>query len=105
MSHYLITKLRLASNGRITDVAIHKLAPDPSGVVGWGVGPEQLMPSTRVADCIAHGDIVYVGSQDTGSGAYRIGDEVRPARNREDLESCNIDGARTKSLRALPRLP
>jgi len=102
MSHYLLTKLRLAEDGQITDVAIRKLAPDPQGLSAVGVGPEHQMTSSILAGWISAGDSVYVGACNDNSGAFVIGDEVR-ASGRQ-LESCNVDGARTKALLGLPRL-
>lgn len=103
MSHYLLTKLRLAENGHITDVAVRKLSPDPEGLSAIGVGPEHQLTSAILAGWIASGDSVYVGARDEGSGAFGIGDEVRATG--QELESCNVDGARTKALFNLPRLP
>jgi hypothetical protein len=104
MSHYLLTKLRLTTNGEITDVAVRKLTPDPQGLSAIGVGPEQQTTSAILAGWIEAGDSVYVGGRHDGSGAFEIGDEVRTSGPRHELESCNIDGARTKALLSLPRL-
>jgi len=103
MSHYLLTKLRVADSGRITAVAIRQLTPQAQGLATIGVGPEQVLDATMLQGWIAAGDSVYVGRQDQASGAFEIGDEVRPA-SRAVLESCNIDGARTKALSRLPHL-
>ncbi len=105
MSHYLLTKLRLTTNGRITDVAVRKLAPDPQGLSAIGVGPEHQTTSAILAGWIAKGDSVYIGSRNDRSGAFEIGDEVRTSGREHGLESCNVDGARTKALLGLPRLP
>ena len=104
MSHYLLTKLRMGDNGRITDVAVRQLTPQPQGLSAVGVGPEKVLESQILVGWIAAGDSVYVGRQDESSGAFEIGDEVRPGR-RTVLESCNVDGARTKALSKLPQLP
>lgn len=106
MSHYLLTKLRVGDSGRITDVAVRQLTPQPrsEGLATLGVGPEKVLESQILVGWIAAGDSVYVGQQDESSGAFAIGDEVRPSR-REGLESCNIDGARTRALDRLPHLP
>lgn len=102
MSHYLLTKLRVA-DGRITDVAVRQLTPETQGLSTIGVGPEQVLDSSMLAGWISAGDSVYVGKLDERSGAFGIGDEVRPAA-RVVLESCNVDGARTKALSRLPHL-
>lgn len=106
MSHYLLTKLRVADGGRITDVAVRQLTPQPEpvGLSALGVGPERVLQSQILAGWISTGDNVYIGRQDEASGAFMIGDEVRPGRDAV-LESCNIDGARTKALEKLPQLP
>lgn len=104
MSHYLLTKLRVGDSGRITDVAIRQLTPQPEGLSTLGVGPEKVLDSQILIGWIEAGDSVYVGRQDESSGAFGIGDEVRPGR-RAVLESCNVDGARTRALSRLPHLP
>ena len=104
MSRYLLTKLRLAEDGKITEVAVRKLTPDPQGLSAIGVGPEHQTTSAVLAGWIAEGDSVYIGSRNDRSGAFEIGDEVRTAGRRHELESCNVDGARTKALLSLPRL-
>lgn len=125
MSHYLLTKLRYGAAGRITDVAVRQLTPHgrpegpaelgrpeglaslgrPEGLTALSVGPEKVLEPQLLAGWIAAGDNVYVGRQDELSGAFVIGDEVRPAGPEHILESCNIDGARTRALGHLPRLP
>ncbi|MEK8033142.1 hypothetical protein AACH06_20145 [Ideonella sp. DXS29W] len=116
MSHYLLTRLRYGAAGRITDVAVRQLTPHgrpeglaalgrPDGLAPIGVGPEKVLEPQLLAGWIAAGDNVYVGRQDESSGAFVIGDEVRPAGPERILESCNIDGARTRALSHLPRLP
>lgn len=106
MSHYLLTKLRVGNSGRITDVAVRQLTPQPrsEGLSTLGVGPEKVLDSQSLVGWITAGDSVYVGRQDESSGAFAIGDEVRPGR-RAVLESCNVDGARTRALSRLPHLP
>jgi hypothetical protein len=104
MSHYLLTKLRLAKDGSITEVAVRKLGPDPQGLSALGIGPEQQTTSAVLAGWIEAGDSVYIGERNDSSGAFEIGDEVRTSRRRDGLESCNVDGARTKALLSLPRL-
>ena len=107
MSHYLLTKLRYGDGGKITDVAVRQLTPHarPAGLAALGVGPEKVLESQLLAGWITAGDSVYVGRQDESSGAFVIGDEVRPAGPEQILESCNVDGARTRALSHLPRLP
>lgn len=105
MSHYLLTKLRVGDSGRITDVAIRQLTPQPrsEGLSTLGVGPEKVLDSQMLIGWIAAGDSVYIGRQDESSGAFAIGDEVRAGRSAV-LESCNVDGARTQALKKLPHL-
>jgi hypothetical protein len=104
MSHYLLTKLRVADNGSITDVAVRQLRPEREGLAAIGVGPEQVLASQMLMGWIDAGDSVYVGQRDDASGVFEIGDEVRADARHEGFESCNVDGARTKALAKLPRL-